>query len=384
MRSEPLGHMSRAAGAAALGAVFIAAAVTFDTASLYLPGVTLAALALGSGLWVLLAARGAGLVHAPGPHTVEEEQPYPLRLEVRSGVLPPPGGELTDPLLARPVRIGLGAPRRVRIDVRFARRGRRVLAPGALAIRDPLRLAAREIQGEGDARELLVLPRVEPVLVPGGGAGTGGVGAGPDAGGGRATLRGRLDGSAAELDLDGLRPYREGTPASRIHWPAVARSGEMLERRLTADADSAPLVVLDAARPPSEEALDMAVRAAASLCLHLARGAGCALLLPGDRRPTVLGPDLSAWANMHARLALVAPTRAGPPLARARRAGAVIWVSARGEAPRELSRAAGGGGWLVSPSGGATRAAFTVAGCTGSRLGRTGRGAPTTGLAETA
>ena len=80
--------MIRAAGAAALGVVFIAAAATFDTVSLYVPGVALAVIALGSALWVWLAAAGAALVRAPGPHTVEEEQPYPLRLELRAGVLP--------------------------------------------------------------------------------------------------------------------------------------------------------------------------------------------------------------------------------------------------------------------------------------------------------
>jgi len=185
-----------------------------------------------------------------------------------------------------------------------------------------------------------------------------------------------MDGSAAELDLDGLRPYRLGTPASRIHWPAVARSGEMLERRLSAESDSAPLVVLDCARPPSEEALDRAVRAAASLCLHLARRGGCALLLPGERRPVAVAPDLAAWPRLHARLALVEASLRPPALARARRAGAVLWVSAAGSAPRELPRGAGGGGWLVTaePREGA-RAEFTVAGCAGYRLGRPARSA---------
>ena len=93
----------------------------------------------------------------------------------------------------------------------------------------------------------------------------------------------------------------------------------MLERRLTADADSAPLVILDATRPPSEEALDRAVRAAASLCVHLGRRSGCALLLPGDRRPTALAHDMAAWPALHARLALV--TAAAQPAA-ARRAPA--------------------------------------------------------------
>jgi uncharacterized protein (DUF58 family) len=240
-------------------------------------------------------------------------------------------------------------------------------------VHDPLRLAVRAVPVRAEEDELLVLPRVEPVVF-GGAGGAGGAGGTPEGTGDRAGLRGRIDGMAAELDLDGLRPYRQGTPASRIHWPAVARSGEMLERRLTADADSAPLVVLDAARPPSEEALDSAVRAAASLCLHLARRGGCALLLPGDRRPVTVGTDLAAWPVLHARLALVEPCSRGPALARARRAGSVLWVSAAGSAPRDLPRSAAGGGWLVTPlPRPGSRAQFTVAGCTGHRLGRSAR-----------
>lgn len=362
--------MTRAAAVAALGAVLIAGGTAFDTPSLHVPGVALLVLSLGAATWVGLAALGAGVERVPGPHTVEEDRPYPLVLERRDGVLPPPGGTLTDPLLAEPIAIGPATPRRVRIEVRFARRGRRTLQPATLAIFDPLRLAMRSRAASGPPGELLVLPRVEPVLAPGGGSAA--AGAGRDGSGGRLALRGRVDGSAAELDLDGLRPYRLGTPASRIHWPAVARSGQMLERRLTAESDSAPLIVLDTSRPGSEEALDMAVRAAASLCVHLGRGGGCALLLPGDRRPISLAPDMSAWPSLHARLALVdAATTARPPLSRARRAGAVIWVSARADAPRDLVAAAGGGGFHVTPQPSPlARPAFSVAGCSGSRVGR--------------
>lgn len=365
--------MSRAAGAAALGAVMALVAAGFDTASLYLPGLALLALGIGSALWVGIAARAASVERLPGPHSVEEEQPYPLRLELRTGLLRLPAGELRDPLLPQPVPLGGRAPRRVRIDVRFGRRGRRRLEPASLVVHDPLRLAVRALTASGRDDELLVLPRVEPVLVAGAGGGNEG-GGGPEGSGDRPGLRGRIDGMAAELDLDGLRPYREGTPASRIHWPAVARSGEMLERRLTADADSAPLVVLDAARPPSEGALDSAVRAAASLCLHLARRGGCALLLPGDRRPVAVSPDLAAWPSLHARLALVESCSRGPALARARRAGSVLWVSAAGSAPRDLPRNAAGGGWLVTPlPREGSRPQFTVAGCSGHRLGRSAR-----------
>jgi uncharacterized protein (DUF58 family) len=304
-----------------------------------------------------------------------EEEPYPLRISVRSGVVPPPGGELLEPLLGWPVPVGGRWSRRVRINVRFSRRGRRVLEPSTLVIRDPLGLAVRELTGESGA-EVLVLPRVEPVLAAGSGAGAG---ASPHGGQG-ARIRPRIEGSAAELEIDGLRPYREGAAASRIHWPAVARTGEMLERRLVADLDSAPLVVLDATQPASDEALDAAVRAAASLCLELARSGGCALLLPGERRPVSIAPDLGAWPHAHARLALVEPGSAVAPAGRAPRLGGIFWVTADASRrpPRALARLAAGARYLVSPAPlPGYRTAFTVAGCSGQPLDRSaGRSRP--------
>ena len=290
--------MARALAAAGLGVALVLAAATFDTPSLYVPGVAITVASLGALVWVSLAARGARVVRAPGPATVEEEGAWPLGVELRSGLLPPPGGELIEPLLGWPVPLARRRSRRLRINIRFSRRGRRVLEPATLVIRDPLRLYVREVQGEG-GEELIVLPRIEPVLAAGGG----GAGRGSFPGGEHHGAGHRLHDLAAELELDTLRPYREGTPASRIHWPAVARTGELMERRLVADTDSAPLVVLDASRPSSEEALDQAVRAASSICFQLASAGGCSLLLPGDRRPAHLAPDLSAWPASHVRLA---------------------------------------------------------------------------------
>ena len=250
-------------------------------------------LGLASVTWVSLAARGATLTRLPGPARVVEEEPYPLRVELRTGLLPPPGGELIEPLLGWPVAIGGRWSRKVRINVRFSRRGRWRLEPGRLVIHDPLRLHVREVVGNGD-EEVMVLPRVEPVAAPRRGAG-------PPWGTSRASAPGRglsgrrIDASSAELEIDGLREYREGSPASRIHWPTVARRGEMMERRMVAELDSAPLVVLDCSSPAGEEELDMAVRAAGSLCVHLARRGGCAILLPGERRPVESGHDMGAW-----------------------------------------------------------------------------------------
>jgi uncharacterized protein (DUF58 family) len=364
--------MARALATAALGLALCLAGATFDSASLYLPGVALALIAVGTTVWVRLAARGARVERSPGPPHVMEEEPYPLRLQVRTGLLPPPGGEVMEPLLGWPVPIAGRWSRRIRINVRFSRRGRRHLEPATLVIRDPLRIDQVEVTGQG-GEELLVLPRVEPVeAAHGGGSGGGDSGLGGERGlGGR-----RLDTATAELEIDGLRPYREGAPASRIHWPTVARTGDVLERRLVADLDSAPLVLLDAANPASEEALDAAVRAAASLCVHLARAGGCAILLPGERRPTDVQQDLGAWPQVHARLALVEAGGGVSSPGRAPRGGAVFWVTAAParRMPRALQRLTAAARYLVTPQPLAGyRAVFTVAGCTGQRLDRAER-----------
>jgi uncharacterized protein (DUF58 family) len=359
--------------AALLGVALCLAAATFDSVSLYVPGVGLVVLALGTLAWVELAAHGARVERRAGPHTILEDDPYPLRVEVSSGKLPPPGGELLEPLLGWPVPVAGRWSRRLRISVRFSRRGRRVLDPDLLVIRDPLRLYVRELMGAG-GEEVLVLPRVEPVTAPGGG----GAGAGErGALGAEHGLAGRkLDASAAELEIDGLRPYREGAPASRIHWPSVARRGEMLERRLVAELDSAPLVVLDASAPASEEALDKAVRAAGSLCVWLARHGGCAVLLPGDRRPIEIGHDMNAWSGVHVRLALVEDSPPPPGSSLGPRAGAVLWVTGAdlSTAPRALERLPAGARYIVIPAPlPGVPPAFEVAGCTGCLLDRARR-----------
>jgi uncharacterized protein (DUF58 family) len=335
--------------------------------------VALVVLTVSAVTWVELAARGAQLSRSAGPPTVVEEEPYPLRVVLKSGLLPPPGGELLEPLLGWPVPIAGRWSRRVRINVRFSRRGRRILEPGLLVIRDPLHLRTREVQGLG-GEEVLVLPRIEPVRSPrgdGGGAGLDGSG-----GGDPGIIGRRIDAAAAELEIDGLRPYREGAPASRIHWPTVARTGEVMERRMVADLDSSPLMVLDAGAPASEEFLDMAVRAAASLCVYLAREGGCAILLPGERRPIELTHDMGAWPAVHARLAVVqsgVPVQAG---GLAPRAGSVVWVTGADlrRAPRALDRLPAAARFVVSPSPlPGHRARFTVAGCTGQVIDRAGR-----------
>jgi uncharacterized protein (DUF58 family) len=345
----------RAAGVLALGVVLVVVAGTFDAEPLYVPGVAFVVLAGGCAAWVALAARGVTIGRSVELRRVVEDDPLDVYVAVAPGPLPLPGGELRDALLDRPVRLGPGrGGRRLRIRARFGRRGRRTIAPPQVLVRDPLGLATRAVQFEG-VEEVLVLPRVSPVIPVRGAEGDG------------ARRRGR-PAIAAEVELDGVREHRPGTPASRIYWPALARGQGMMERRLRSESDATPMVVLDARASEREEDLDAAVRAAASLAVALAKDGGASVLLPGDRRPTVLDSTLAGWPHLHARLALVQP--GGRPLLSgvASRVGPVLYVAARvpSRPPRALEHAPAAARVLVVPGVmPGRRALFSVAGCHG-------------------
>ncbi|WP_372789183.1 DUF58 domain-containing protein [Paraconexibacter sp.] len=367
------GSTSRPAiGTFALGAALLLVAAALDAEPLYVPGVAFTLLALVTSSWVLLGARGITVQRRVGETRVLEDAPLQIVEEVTAGRMPLPTGVLEDPLLGSPAPLATGHRRtRVRIAVRFSRRGRRRLEAPRVVVRDPFGLISRVVRG-GQSHEVLVLPRIEPVhVVVGGGDGLG------------LGLARRRQPTLAEVELEGLGPLRPGTPASRIHWPSIARLAEPQERRLHADGDRLPLVLLDPRvedGPSGARDLDAAVRATASLAVHLARAGGCLLVLPGDRRPTLIGPTLSGWPRLHARLALVGGTEPPALGAVAARLGPLVYVSARriAAAPRTLRHAPGGGRVLVVPDRlRAVRPVFTVAGCAGheltaSRVARTG------------
>jgi uncharacterized protein (DUF58 family) len=353
--------MRGAVSTALLGAGFVVAAGLLDAEPFYVAGVAFLFLGVLCAAWVALASRGVRVQRTIGARRVIEDQPLGVRIQARAGGLPFPAGAVDEPLLDVPVPLPSGRQRfGFRIEATFARRGRRVLEPPRVILRDPLGLASR-LAAVGEPEDVLVLPRTEAVRAPG---------AGPE--GARAGARPLLA-EAAETEIDGLRTYREGTPASRIHWPALARRRGLLERRLQAEADSRPLVVLDA-RTEGDEDLDAAVRAAASLALQLAAEGGCSVLLPGDRRPADLDAGLGGWPEVHARLALVQAVSTPPGLSAARtRIGPVVYVAARrlAAAPRGLERVPPGSVLVVpgTPAAAPGPEAFTVAGCRGYDLG---------------
>jgi uncharacterized protein (DUF58 family) len=364
----------RRAGAVGIaGLALILVALLFAAAPLFVPGVALVALAVAGPAWVQLAARAATVERHLESERVVEDEPIEATIEISRGHWGLPGAAVLDPLAGKPVPIHApmslisgGRSASVRIVACFPRRGVRRIDPPTLIVSDALELARVVRVSPGRAQEILVLPRTERVRwIPGAGE----------------KWR-RAAGAAAiepmgATEVDGLRPYRHGTPASRIHWPALARGAGLLERRLRADTDSRPLVVVDARGSGPPEHLDAAVRAAASLVLELGTRVGCGLLLPGEHRPLEVEPDLAAWPIAHARLALVegGPETRAPGLAQGARSAQVVYVAAMPQ-PRLPVGLAGAGvraAVVVVPKALASQpthdATFEVAGCIGFVVG---------------
>jgi uncharacterized protein (DUF58 family) len=368
--------MSRAAGVAAAGVLLLLLALTFDAAPLFVPAIGFIALGAIVPSWVALSARGSRVERRFDTDRVVEGEPLEATLEVRASSLGLPGGAVDDPLVPAPVPLdGALSPwqgartAQVRLVTRFPRRGLHHLDPPCLIVTDTLELARSLRTSNSPAKDVLVLPRTEAVQWAAG------------------ERTGRSDGTAgaahaepfAAVDIDGLRPYRTGTPASRIHWSALARGAGLLERRLQADGETRPLVILDARGEGPVDHLDAAVRAAASLVLELARTGGCGLLLPGERRPLTIESDLAAWPSAHAKLALVEQSTRAPVLAAGTRPGPVIYVAAQPleRVPAGLAGAGSGARILVLPMQCANHPAaapsFSVSGCQGFVLRAAGR-----------
>jgi uncharacterized protein (DUF58 family) len=333
--------MRRALGVFTAGALLLLTAFLFAAVPLFVVAVALIALGLGVPAYLLLAARGAAIERRQLPARVLEGEEVEPAVALRRGPLGLPGAAVHDPLTRDPTS--------------YRRRGLHRIAPPELELSDPLGLAAVRKRSAGAEQRLLVLPRTGPVRWIA-------------TGGGRRHAAGRSRASAepfAAVDVDGLRPYRRGTPASRIHWPALARGAGLLERRLQSDGEELPLIVLDC-RGEDPDLLDDAVRACASLTLELGRRRGVRVLLPADRRPVVVGTDLGAWPAVHARLALVGGGGHAPAVSQrlgARGAAGVIWVADR--RPRRLAAVS----VLVLPEALAAPApaqpSFSVSGCRG-------------------
>ena len=121
-------------------------------------------------------------------------------------------------------------------------------------------------------------------------------------------------------EVDSLRSHQPGSPATRIHWPTVARTGELMERALT--PGGRPARARDARHRRRRLRARLDSRAAGDrVAVRPSRAAlGVPAPLPGDLRASAIAPDLRAWPALHARLALLDRGRRRRPRARPERA----------------------------------------------------------------
>ena len=107
----------------ALGLTLLLCAGLLDAEPLYVAGAAFLAVALGAAAWVSAGARGIHVTRTVGLRRAVEEEAVPVEIRVTSPRPLPTGGVL-DPLLPSPAPLATGRRlTRVRIDVRFARRG---------------------------------------------------------------------------------------------------------------------------------------------------------------------------------------------------------------------------------------------------------------------
>lgn len=159
-------------------------------------------------------------------------------------------------------RMRRGERREIHYTVRSHVRGRQRLGPLGIRLRDPFGLSTRVAAITG-AGELIVLPRVLPLgsgLAPG--VGIGADGSIPH----MVALQGEDDVS--------IREYHDGDDLRHIHWPATARTGELMVRQEDRPARRRALVLLDSRASAhrgsgAASSFEWAVTACASVVAHL-------------------------------------------------------------------------------------------------------------------
>ena len=260
------------------GRAFVSAGITLGLCGVGLGfsdltriGVLLIALPLLSALLMRRHDLRFALDRTARPGRVQVDEPSTVTLTIENA------GPSTSPLIMaeeqldyalgdRPrfviSRLRRGDRQDVHYTVRSHVRGRHRLGPLGVRLRDPFGLSTRvaAISGAGD---ILVLPRVLELgssRPPG--SGIGAEGAIPH----MVALHGEDDVS--------IRAYRDGDDLRRIHWPATAKTGDLMVRQEDRPARRRAVVVLDSRASGhrgsgSSSSLEWAVTAAASITAHL-------------------------------------------------------------------------------------------------------------------
>jgi hypothetical protein len=366
------GEVRRARILAQVGFLLAVLGLLIGVRPLFALGCALLCLAVLVLFWVRLGVRWVTVRRRLVEQRVVEGELMEAVIEVKGRQALLFGVKVDDPFTGGAISVrgqgwmpGHGGARARQVVATAGRRGRHRFEPPIITLDDPLGLAVAYGRLSGEVDEVLILPRIEAVEWTSWGW---------------QAVRGERDAGQSIFgagEVDGLREYQSGTPATRIHWPSLARGAGLLERRLVAASETRPTVVLDARTPKTDagiELLDAAVRATASLVVELARHGGCAVLLPETRMPCVVGHNLQGWSTLHNQLALVEPEwYAGPAPAIRPEAvrGPLVYVSAGGVSLPSLAHVSRYAIVHVQPLATATgeeRPIFEVAGCGGYQL----------------
>ncbi|NLJ54967.1 MAG: DUF58 domain-containing protein [Intrasporangiaceae bacterium] len=182
--------------------------------------------------------------------------------------------------------------------VRSHVRGRHRLGPLTLSVSDPFGLTERDLSMQSTA-DIIVLPRAVPLTDAGRGShGTGSDGTIPH----MVALHGEDDVA--------VREYRYGDDLRRVHWPATARTGDLMVRQEDRPAMKRAVVLLDSRLsvhgPTTSQSLEWAVTMAASVVLHAMAQNYAVHLVTASPEPGVGRHSTSSATSMEA-LALVTP-----------------------------------------------------------------------------
>jgi uncharacterized protein (DUF58 family) len=233
-----------------------------------------------------------------------------VRFTVRNlGHLPSPPLLLTDqaaPSLGGPGRFSLAslAPQKretIVVERRPTARGKYPVGPLTARLIDPFGLA--EVSATlAAAEEVLIYPRVEQLSS--GGPPADRAGSGPSA-------VYRL--APAGDEFYAVREYESGDDLRKIHWPSVARSGQLMIRQDEARFYPRATVLIDGRMSAHlgtgpEGSLEWAVSAAASTIWHLGRQGFGLRLATVDREPTGIRSGRRGAESLLEVLAVLRPS----------------------------------------------------------------------------
>ena len=224
------------------GALLVLAGVIFGFRDLTRFGVLLLALPIISGVLVRTRRARMRIERHVSPERVSVGQPAQVALSFENvSTATTPlflAEERLDYVLGdRPRfvvgRIPTGRVRTIDYTVHSALRGRHQLGPLGVQVQDPFGLANRNAVLEGRA-ELVILPAVHPLSQS----------RRSSAGVGSEGEQAHLIALHGEDDVT-IREYREGDDLRHIHWPATARTGDLMVRQEDRPAQRRAILILD-------------------------------------------------------------------------------------------------------------------------------------------